>query len=141
MTQQLTEAELLKKTPQELTSLLYQSALTKLEKAMEAIDEKNYIEANTLLQKCNDILHRLGGGLNYEAGPLAEQLEDIYNYMAEKLIQANLKKNKADIEEVHRLLTTIAQAWEETINKGPSAKSVQMRAKATAYERNLFYED
>ncbi|KAB2953612.1 flagellar export chaperone FliS [Heliorestis acidaminivorans] len=137
----LTEDQLYKKSSHELTSLLYQSALEKLEKAMEALDRKDYGLANVLLQKCNDILYRLGAGINYEAGVMAEQLDALYNYMAEKLIQGNYNKDKKAIEEVHKLLTIIADAWKTANANGPSHKGMQLRSKTTAYERNLSYEN
>ena len=52
------------------------------------------------LQKANDILKRLGVGINYEAGIIADQLDMLYNYMADKLIEANLKKDPEIIKEV-----------------------------------------
>ena len=78
----LTEEIIYKKTPQELTALLYEGIMENLESAIVFIDEQNYIEANKKLQKANDILHRLGVGLKYEAGPIAEQLDTLYNFMA-----------------------------------------------------------
>ena len=62
----LTEEIIYKKTPQELTALLYEGLMENLESAIVFIEEQNYIEANKKLQKANDILHRLGVGLKYE---------------------------------------------------------------------------
>ena len=52
---------------------------------IEDINGKNLIDANKKLQKANDILYRLGAGLNYEAGIIADQLDALYNYMAERI--------------------------------------------------------
>ncbi|HHY21802.1 MAG TPA: flagellar export chaperone FliS, partial [Bacilli bacterium] len=67
MSQFITNEALHKKTPQEITSLLYEACHNNLSSAITAILEKEYIDANEYLKKANDILHRLGGGLNYEA--------------------------------------------------------------------------
>ena len=56
------------------------------------------MEANTKLQKVNDLLERLGAGLNYEAGIIADQLDTLYNYMANQVIEGNLKKDTAILQ-------------------------------------------
>jgi flagellar protein FliS len=137
----LTEQTLHQKSPQELTSLLYQACMEKLEKASEAIRQQNYLLSNRLLQSCNDILYRLGAGLNYEAGIIADQLEAIYNYMAERLIQANLTKDASLVEEVLGLLKIIDEAWSIAMEKGQDAQSPMFRKKALAYEQDFFLDN
>ena len=59
----------------------------------------------------------------------------IYNYMADKLIEANLKKDPSIIKEVIRILEDISQAWNETLKKpsktyyAKSTKSYGLREK------------
>lgn len=141
MIEPLVEADLYKKTSQELTDLLYQTAIERLEQAVEAIENNQLAEVNQLLQKTSDILYRLGAGINYEAGPLAFQMDAIYNYMVDTLFDANLKKDKKKIEEVISLLKTITEAWNSALKKGPTHEGMDMRKKASAYEQNLSFED
>ena len=136
----LTEEIIHKKTPQEITSLLYEACLMSLEEAIEYINQKDFVLANLKLQKANDILQRLGVGLNYEAGIISDQLDMIYNYMADKLIEANLKKDPTIIKEVIRILESISQAWNETLKK-PVKPITQNRQKAMAYERNILVDN
>lgn len=135
----LTEEALFKKTPQEITALLYEACLTNLEEAIDDIYNKDYVIANKKLQKANDILHRLGAGLNYEAGIIADQLDALYNYMADKVVEANYKKDTKLIEEVIKALEPIALAWNEALKK----KTIQtgLRNKAMAYEKSVLMED
>jgi flagellar secretion chaperone FliS len=136
----LTEQALHQKSSQELTSILYEACIGKLERASTAIKEKNYEEANKLLQTCNDILYRLGAGLNYEAGIIADQLEAIYTYMAERLIEANVKKSVALIHEVIGLLRIISEAWNVALEKGMDTQGTALRKKALVYEQDFFYD-
>ncbi len=117
----LTSEALFQKSSQELTALLYESCCSRLEDAILAIDEKDYIRANDCLQKASDIVHRLGVGLNYEAGIVAEQLEDLYNYIADQLIRANLTKDKTIIEDILNILNSIMTAWNKALNEKKSA--------------------
>lgn len=141
MTEIFTESAIYKKSPQEITALLYEACLTNLEEAIEDIDNKDYVIANKKLQKANDILYRLGAGLNYEAGIVADQLDMLYNYMAEKLIEANLKKDKAIINEVIHILTEISTAWNDAMKKKSSDPKEVVRKKALAYEKNIVFEE
>ncbi len=96
----ITNEALHKKTPQEITALLYEACLDNLEVAKTYIDQKDYLGANVKLQKANDILHRLGAGLNYEAGIVADQLDSLYNYLTDRVVQANYLKDIVIIDEV-----------------------------------------
>ena len=133
----LTEEIIYKKSAQEITALLYEACLMSLEEAIEHIHSKDFDIANRKLQKANDILTRLGVGLNYNAGIIAEQLDMLYNYMAGRLIQANLKKDPAIIKEVIAILESLTQAWNEALKK-PQKTVAQNRLKMMAYEKKYF---
>lgn len=139
MTGILTEDALFKKSPQEITALLYEACLTNLEESIDDINNKDYVIANKKLQKANDILHRLGAGLNYEAGIIADQLDALYNYMADKVVEANYKKDTNIIEEVIKAIEPIAVAWNKALKKKPSSTGLQN--KAMAYEKSVLMED
>ncbi|MBP1931483.1 flagellar export chaperone FliS [Ammoniphilus resinae] len=134
---QLTEEIVYKKTPQEITNLLYQACKEKIEKAIVLMKKKDYIEANRLLQKGNDLLYRLGAGINYEAGIVADQLEALYDYMANALIEANIKKDISKLEEVLQILHIVQEAWSQAMMKGVDNTNRLMRKKVLAYDQDF----
>ncbi|KIQ94725.1 Flagellar protein fliS [Anoxybacillus thermarum] len=134
----LTEEAVYKKTPQQLTALLYEGLIDSLEEAIENTKKSNYIHANKRLQKANDILRRLGVGLNYDAGIIAHQLDALYNYMAERLIEANMKKDVAMMQEVLTIAKDIANAWNEALKKQPTINTAAK--KAATYEQFIMTE-
>ncbi|MGG3161372.1 flagellar export chaperone FliS [Geobacillus stearothermophilus] len=136
----LTEEWIYQKNSQQLTALLYEGLLECLEEAIAALEQKDYWKANKQLQKGNDILRRLGVGLRYDAGIIAHQLDALYNYMAERLIEANMKKDAAAVQEVLQLTTTIATAWNEALKSGVSPVQPAHKQKAAAYEQFITYE-
>lgn len=136
----LTDEILYQKNSQELTAFLYEGFITNLEESLELIERKNFIEANEKLQKANDILERLGVGLRYEAGPIAEQLDTLYNYMAGQLIDANLHKDKQIILHVLKVIQPIAEAWNEIIKKKVHTQS-SIAKKVSAYENSIMRRD
>lgn len=130
-----------KKTPQEITALLYDACLNNLEESIESINNKDFVIANEQLQKANDILVRLGAGINYEAGIISDQLDSLYNYMSDKLIEANYKKDVKIIEEVISHLAEIATAWHKAMRENKDTQPKAVRKKTNAYEQNMMYED
>ncbi|WP_096190629.1 flagellar export chaperone FliS [Evansella halocellulosilytica] len=137
----ITKEALHKKTPQEITALLYEACLDRLEDAKDEINNKDYVQANINLQKVNDLLERLGAGLNYEAGIIADQFDAIYNYLADKVIEANVMKDTKKIDEVVALLESLASSWQEAMKADVSIqKHLAHKQKTSAYEKNIMSE-
>lgn len=133
----LTEDWIYQKSSQELTSLLYEALLDNIENAIKDIEMDDFLSSNKKLQKANDILERLGVGLNYEAGIIANQLDTLYNYMANKLVEGNIKKDLNIIKEVQDIVIKIADGWNQAM-KNKSNPSVNNMSKTTnAYEKNI----
>ncbi|TLS33095.1 flagellar export chaperone FliS [Geobacillus thermoleovorans] len=136
----LTEEWIYQKNSQQLTALLYEGLMECLEEAIAALEQKDYWKANKQLQKGNDILRRLGVGLRYDAGIIAHQLDALYNYMAGRLIEANMKKDVKIVQEVWQLTATIATAWNEALKSGASSAQTVRKPKTAAYEQFVAYE-
>ena len=135
----LTKDLLYQKTPQELTAFLYEGAIDHLETAKQCIIDKQFLEANERLQKVSDIIHRLGVGLKYEAGPIAEQLDSLYNFTADLIIRANRKKDTALIDQALKVIIPIASAWNTAMKSQKQAPSAAAR-RMSAYESQIMRE-
>jgi len=133
----LTKELIYQKTPQQLTGLLYEVCIDHLQEAIHCIEANQYPKANTTLQKVNDIIERLGVGLNYEAGVIADQLDTLYNYMANQVIMGNLKKDVPMLQEVLKICEQLASAWNEAINMGDIEGQRLHHKKTNAYEQNV----
>ncbi|UYZ24492.1 flagellar export chaperone FliS [Mesobacillus jeotgali] len=133
----LTKDVIFKKSPQELTALLYEGIIDNLEQAIELINEKSYVQANAKLQRTNDILHRLGVGLKYEAGPIGQQLDMLYNYMADQIIIANVKKDVSILRDMITLIEPIIHAWNEILKKKVNVSQSSTVRKVSAYENSI----
>nr|WP_065410469.1 flagellar export chaperone FliS [Bacillus wudalianchiensis] len=137
----LTKEMIYQKSSQELTALLYEAAVTNLKTAIKQLENQQYIEANQAMQKVNDILHRLGVGLNYESGIIADQLDALYNYMADQLIEANIKKDASLAKEILTILEEITGAWTATMKAKPTLKQSSFRKQSSAYEKHVMVSD
>lgn len=136
----LNENDIYKKSSQELTGLLYDGLIQKLEKSIICINNKKYLEANGFLQQCNDIFYRLGAGINYEAGMIADQLEAIYNYMADKIVKGNITKDTEPIKEVLMLIEMIADSWNIAMENSIMPSKLNLNNKVNVYEQSVLLE-
>ena len=133
----ITEEYIIQKSSQELTALLYEGLISRFEEALIQIGQKDMVGANKSLQRANDILCRLGSGLRYEAGPIAENLDSLYNYMAAVTIQANLRKDTEQIKHLKELTETIAITWKSALEKKEQGAAQSVIQKVFAYESHV----
>jgi flagellar protein FliS len=105
-----------------ITSLLYKKLLEKLDAAIMLLPQRRYFEANRAMQHCNDILTRLGFGIKYEAGVIADQLEMLYKYMFDRIHEANMKKDISLLREVRRLVRELDSAWTEAMRNAAASR-------------------
>jgi flagellar secretion chaperone FliS len=134
----LTKEIIYQKSSQEITSLLYEALIDNTKTAMEDIQATRFIDANEKLKKVNDILERLGVGLNYEAGIMADQLDALYNYMADLVIKANINKDSEPLKEVLTIAEELAEAWQTAMKSNkPNQTQQRLFKKTNAYEKNV----
>ncbi len=101
-------------SPHRLVLMMYEAALTQLDRAERAVEQRNIVERNQTLQKAQDILYELISSLNMQqGGEIAKNLRQLYLYMIERLAQANIHNDAAAIREVRELLQPIKSAWEQ----------------------------
>lgn len=109
------EAKVNSATPHQLILLLFEGASTAITVAKLHIERGEVAQKGKLISQAIDIIvNGLKASLNQEAGgKLAEQLAALYDYMARRLLSANLENNLAALDEVSRLLNEIHTAWIE----------------------------
>ncbi|MFA5384590.1 MAG: flagellar export chaperone FliS [Eubacteriales bacterium] len=97
--------------PEKLVLMLYEGALSFIDQAKETIQQGEIAKTNYLLSRSQKIINELRASLNFEAGDFAINLERLYEYMHFRLIQANIKKDVAILNEITELLTEIKDSW------------------------------
>ncbi|MBM7097240.1 flagellar export chaperone FliS [Bacillus sp. H-16] len=132
---------LYKKTSQEITALLYEALINNLEEGKGNIECADYLKANLHLQKSVDILQRLGAGLNYEAGIVADQLESLYQYISTLVLEANLKKDTVKIDHALSIIEAVTDAWSQAIENNKDTRSATMKKQSLAYEQSINFRE
>jgi len=98
-----------------LVLMLYEGALLALLEARQCMERREVAAKGQAISKAVMIIDGgLKASLDIEAGgELGERLANLYDYMSERLLQANLHNRPELIDEVSRLLTELRGAWEQ----------------------------
>lgn len=95
-----------------LIVLLYDGAIKYLSIAANKMNGGDLYEAHTNLIRGKSIVAELLASLNMDAGgEIAENLQRLYAYMFNELIDANVEKNTKRIMDVVELLKQLREAW------------------------------
>jgi flagellar protein FliS len=123
-------------SPHKLIVMLYDGALVALLSAKTNIAANNIAAKGTAISKAITIIDNgLRASLDKEAGgEIAANLDALYDYMSRRLLHANLKNDVPAIEEVHRLLSDLREAWVQIGDKvaQPAAGAAAAPAMAQA---------
>jgi flagellar protein FliS len=100
--------------PHKLILMLYQGALLSISSAKNHMQRKDFAaKGHAISQAISIINDGLKASLDIKVGgSLAQNLSDLYGYMSNRLLQANLKNDPAALDEVSTLLLDLKGAWE-----------------------------
>lgn len=111
--------------PHKLILMLYQGAILAIASAKNQIGRKQIAEKGTSITKAIKIIDEgLKASLDVKAGgEIASNLSELYDYMNQRLLIANLKNDVKILDEVSALLAELKEAWESI--RPTTAKPVQ----------------
>ena len=102
--------------PEQLLLMLYDGAIRFLNEAIRAMAEENWEVSNAKLIKAQNIVSELMASLDMKlAGELGKNLFKLYDYLHYRLVQANMKRDVAMIDEVLTHLRDLRLTWAEAI--------------------------
>lgn len=100
-----------------LIVMLFNGAIKRAEEAKRQMERGAFEGVHNNLIKAQDIVAELRGALNMQAGAISENLDRIYEYFQHLLIEANVRKETAPIDECITLMTEIRDAWQELFDQ------------------------
>ena len=101
-------------SPAELTLMLYEGAIKFCNLAEMGIEQKDIQKAHINIIKVQKIIDYLRQTLDmkYE---VAQDFENIYSYLSQRLIEANIKKDIEILKEVNTHLHSVRDTWKEVM--------------------------
>lgn len=104
--------------------MLYEGAIRFTKHAQASMRQKKTAEKGKFISKATAILSELMATLDFKAGgQLAVDLENLYVFMIDKLIEGNIKNDVECLVTVEKLLMTLYDAWKDVI-ENPRADGV-----------------
>ena len=114
---QYNNGKILTASPAEVTLMLYEGAIKFCNIAIAAVESRDVEKAHIHIQKTERIIDYLRQTLDMKY-PVAEHFERVYTYMSQRLIEANIKKDKEILEEVNGHLRSMRDTWKEVMKRG-----------------------
>lgn len=100
--------------PQDLTLMLYEGLIKFAMMAKRSIEQGNIQDKNTYIQKAQAIIMELQLTLNKSIS-LSNDLNNLYDYMQGRLIDANIKNDVTAIDEVIGFAEEFRETWKEAM--------------------------
>ena len=113
---QYQRSKILTASPAELTLMLYEGAIKFGNIAIDAIEAKEVEKAHEHIVKVQRIIQEFRSTLNMKY-PVAQDFENVYSYLASRLVEANVKKDAEIMREVVEHLRTMRETWIEVMRK------------------------
>jgi flagellar protein FliS len=108
-------------TPLELVLLLYDAALRHATAARDAMARGDIAVRRTSMSKLMAVVGELQHTLDMDrGGDIARQLDDLYSWALGQLLDATVHQDARRIDDVHRVLSILRDAW-STVAAGSAA--------------------
>ena len=117
---QYSQNKILTASPAELTLMLYDGAIKFCNIAIMGLEQNDLQKAHNNIMKVQKIIEEFQITLNFKY-EIANDFNNVYNYLMKRLREANMAKDKAILDEVLEHLHTMRDTWKEVMrlnNKG-----------------------
>ncbi|MCL2096325.1 MAG: flagellar export chaperone FliS [Oscillospiraceae bacterium] len=99
-------------TPGMITVMVFDEVIKNINLANKAIDEGNIQDSHDAIMKAENIYLTLMNFLD-ERFEVSKSLTRLYEYMAARLVEANMKKSKAILKEVMDFTVEFRDTWKQ----------------------------
>ena len=111
---QYNQSKILTASTAELTLMLYEGAIKFCNIAIMGIEQGDVTKAHNNIMKVQKIIEEFQITLNFKY-EIANDFNNVYNYLMRRLREANMTKDKEILEEVDEHLHTMRDTWKEVM--------------------------
>ena len=113
-------------SPHRLVQMLMEAALERIAVASGQASRREFEAKGKSITWAISIINGLRGSLNLEeGGDIARNLDDLYDYMVRRLLDANAASDAATLQEVAGLLGEVKSGWDAIppdLHHGPAVR-------------------
>lgn len=111
------KADVLTASKETVLLMLYEGAIRFIRAGIDAIEKKKVEERSRQLLRAQDIVTELRCTLDFKTGgAIAENLERLYEFVTDRLIQANVGNAVEPAKEGLKVLEDLHQTWVQAIS-------------------------
>ena len=115
-----TNNKIMTASPAEVTLMLYEGTIKFCNMAIIAIENGELEKAHVNIKKTQRIIEEFRNTLDHKY-KVAEDFDRIYVYLLQRLLEGNIKKDKAILEEVNMHLREVRDTWKEVMRRNKQA--------------------
>lgn len=105
-------------TPEQLQLMLYDGAIRFATQGRAALLKKDYATSHEKLTRAQNIISEMQAGLNYDVNrELCERVASIYNFLFRKLVDANVQRDPAAVDDALKVLRIERETWQILVDK------------------------
>jgi flagellar protein FliS len=106
--------------------MLYEGALSHLKMAKQKIENGDIISKGPHFTKATNIISELSNVLDMEkGGEISRNLRSLYDFVLQRLLQANLKNDITALEEAEKIIGTLRDGWREMMKELKQTSQVE----------------
>ncbi|MEZ7892852.1 MAG: flagellar export chaperone FliS [Candidatus Wallbacteria bacterium] len=122
-------------SPLQLVCMLYDGAIKFANMALMGIKENNLEKKTVNIIKVEKIVDELRNTLNFDkGGEVAKNLEKLYNFIYNYLIEANRDSDFAKLEHVIKMLLSLRESW-QTLSKNSTQPAASGTVSVQPYNK------
>ena len=110
-------------SPEELTLMLYNGAIRFVAESLQALEQGNVEKAHKANLRAQDIIREFMCTLDMQY-ELSQGFAMLYEYIEYRLIQANIKKDKIQLEEARTMLLELRDTWTQAMKMARMQQAV-----------------
>lgn len=111
--------------PEDQIVLLYEGAQRFIDRAAQALEDKDYAAVSLNVGKAQQIFAELTASLNFDAGEIAHNLGRLYDYWSWRLSQGLIQKDPSAFREVSATVGDMAATWAEAARQVRAQRGVR----------------
>lgn len=98
-----------------LILMLFDGAIKFAKQAVRCIEQSDFADANEKLLRSQDIMSELMSSLDMDVGEISDNLYQLYSFIVQLLIKANVDKDTKVINQAVDLLRELRDMWREVV--------------------------